>query len=251
VTFVLVLAARAQDVEFLPTAPQTGTLEPISGPSGLPVDWTGRTGEPVEWTRPTGQAIDFSEATGEPLGPSGEPGATGVTGGPVPTAKPRLPVDWTGRTGEPTEWTGPTGQPADFSGATGDPLGPSGEPGATGVTGEPVPTAEPTEGMCSNADVSDLFRKTVVEQHNALRSELAQGHVSNGKPQDPVVNMRRASKMMQLTYNCDLETKALKRAKEYKLSPTAPEGVSENVFVYKLAEGEIAYDVLAKRVCFL
>ncbi|VDM82721.1 unnamed protein product [Strongylus vulgaris] len=70
--------------------------------------------------------------------------------------------------------------------------------------------------------------------HNGKRAVLALGATQNGIRREPDVRLfRRASRMMPLIYNCDLEKKALERAKAYSETPQAPEGASENVFIFE------------------
>ncbi|KHJ98045.1 SCP-like protein [Oesophagostomum dentatum] len=75
--------------------------------------------------------------------------------------------------------------------------------------------------------MTDSVRTAVLDKHNALRSALALGTVTNGKTGKLC---RKASKMPRLTYNCDLEKSAYERAElcSSLSSVAVPDGVSEN-----------------------
>ncbi|KHJ94903.1 SCP-like protein [Oesophagostomum dentatum] len=74
--------------------------------------------------------------------------------------------------------------------------------------------------------MNDPLRTAFLDKHNALRSALALGTVSNGQTG---VLCRRASKMPTLTYNCELEKTAYERANLCEqMTSTASDGVSEN-----------------------
>ncbi|KHJ93013.1 SCP-like protein [Oesophagostomum dentatum] len=73
--------------------------------------------------------------------------------------------------------------------------------------------------------MTDRIRFAMLAKHNALRGDLAMGVVANGVGG---VFLRKANKLKQLDYSCDLERRALCRAKLCDNMGEPPEGVFEN-----------------------
>ncbi|KHJ97016.1 SCP-like protein [Oesophagostomum dentatum] len=88
-------------------------------------------------------------------------------------------------------------------------------------------TAEQDNTICpDNEGMTDSLRIALWAKHNTLRSSLALGAVNNGKTNN---TCRKASKMPQLIYCCELEKKAMERASQCDQMDSTPQGnVSEN-----------------------
>ncbi|KHJ90655.1 SCP-like protein [Oesophagostomum dentatum] len=79
--------------------------------------------------------------------------------------------------------------------------------------------------------MNDTIRLRVLAKHNALRTDLALGVVLNGQTD---TYLRKANKMFQLRYSCNLETTAIERAKQCSAisNRNPPNDVSENFRKY-------------------
>ncbi|CAJ0590145.1 unnamed protein product [Cylicocyclus nassatus] len=84
-----------------------------------------------------------------------------------------------------------------------------------------------------NAEVQEAFRRAIWGVHNEHRAVLALGGTRNGKRRIPdILLMRKANQMGELKYNCELEMKALERARQGPAQADNSEGLVENVFVW-------------------
>ncbi|CAJ0609177.1 unnamed protein product [Cylicocyclus nassatus] len=94
---------------------------------------------------------------------------------------------------------------------------------------EPADTGANT--MCpSNANMTDASRKKFVDIHNYLRSRLANGL----EPDALGGNAPKASKMLKMVYDCDVEASAIKHSQkciyEHSASSDRP-GLGENLYM--------------------
>ncbi|VDK48127.1 unnamed protein product [Cylicostephanus goldi] len=99
-----------------------------------------------------------------------------------------------------------------------------------------------------NAEVQEAFRRAIWRVHNEHRAVLALGATRNSKRRIPdIVLMRKANQMPELKYNCELEVKALERARQAPTVADNSEGLVENVFVWDKKKVP-KWEKLARRV---
>ncbi|KHJ93471.1 SCP-like protein [Oesophagostomum dentatum] len=174
------------------------------------------TGTGTAGTETTGTGTAGTETTG--TGTAGtETTGTGTAG----TETTGTGTAGTGTAGTETTGTGTAGtgttEPATGTGATGE----------TGGTGSTAPPGGDENTLCPwNDGITDNMRYKMLAKHNALRGDVAMGVVcykNNG-----TACLRKANQMPQLTYSCELETRALCRAKLCDKIGAAPDDVCEN-----------------------
>ncbi|EYC12699.1 hypothetical protein Y032_0046g1371 [Ancylostoma ceylanicum] len=100
----------------------------------------------------------------------------------------------------------------------------------------PVPGGGENKMCRGNKGMTDPGRTAILEAHNKRRSQLAKGQVRNGKNPNNN-NLKTASYMPRMTYDCVAETAAMDYASTCALTKS-PEnerkGYGENVFIYNV-----------------
>ncbi|VDO32003.1 unnamed protein product [Haemonchus placei] len=97
--------------------------------------------------------------------------------------------------------------------------------------------------ICPNNHVmDDMTRNNSIIAHNYRRSRLAQGLVKNKNGKD----LPKASNMLRLLYNCDLENSAITSATRCSANPMSslPSDIQENIYLMPKSDAQDPQDAI-------
>ncbi|KAK6036837.1 SCP-like protein [Cooperia oncophora] len=94
-----------------------------------------------------------------------------------------------------------------------------------------------TNAMCpSNGNMTDAARRKFLDLHNFFRSRVAKGL----EPDALGGNAPKASKMLKMVYDCDVEASAIRQSRKCVYGHSTPAerpGLRENIYMHRAGNG--------------